>query len=133
MRSLSVLGIIVLLGCSGSKVTLLSSARPRTTPISTIALAPSGGVLADGIGLSLLNYDVTVFDTQQTSNLMIRYNLNEVEVMEPQGLAVIAAQGVDAILVVRSVAGYDDKPQSASVRLIHTTDGRLVGSVAIFV
>ena len=123
-------GVIALSGCAGSKFTMITPARALAAPISTVALAPSGGPLADAVGVSLLNYGVRIFDTQQTSNLLIRSNLNEEEVMEPQNLALIAARGIDAILFVRTVAGYDDKPQSASIRLVHTEDGLLVGGLA---
>ena len=129
MRSIGIL-VVALCGCAGSKITPIATARAPVSPISTIAFAPSGGVLADAVGLSLLNYDVRVFDTQQTSNLLIRFNLDEEEIMEPQNLATIAERGIDAILFVRTVAGYDDKPQSASIRLVHTSDGLLVGGLA---
>ena len=86
--------------------------------------------MADAIGITLLNYGVLVFDTQQTSNLLLRLNLDEIEVMRPQNLSLIYENGVEAVMFVRVVAGYDDAPQSASVRIVHTLDGELVGGVA---
>jgi hypothetical protein len=94
--------------------------------IKTIALMPGGGVLADAIGTSMLQYNVGVVDTATVSSLIIRDNLNEAEIMLPVNLRKFKGQGIDAVLNVRTVAGYDDKPQSASFRLVSTEDGMIV-------
>lgn len=60
----------------------------------------------------------------------MRLDLDKIEVMRPENLAKVAAQGISAMMFVRSVGGYDDKPQSASVRLIHTVDGSLIAGLA---
>jgi hypothetical protein len=59
----------------------------------------------------------------------MRIGLDEAEVMLPRGLEALATEGIDAILVVRSEAGYDRLPQSATARLTSTTDGRLLSGV----
>lgn len=130
MRRIAAISLALLCGCSGSKVTPIATLRPAPAPVTWIALAPSGGVLADAIGVELLNVGVYVFDTRQTTSLFLRLNLSEEQVVEPQSLAELAWQGISAVLFVRTVAGRGDKPQSASVRLVHTRDGSLIAGLA---
>jgi hypothetical protein len=89
-------------------------------------MAPSGGIFADAIAVSLFNHGFQVIDTSEMSNLMVRLNLNEVELMQPQSLSAVRDAGIDVILSVKTVGGYDGKPQSASVRLNSTKNGEIV-------
>jgi hypothetical protein len=59
----------------------------------------------------------------------MRIGLDEAEIMLPRGLKALSAEGVDAVLVVRSESGYDGLPQSAIARLTSTNDGRLLSGV----
>jgi hypothetical protein len=111
---------LLVVNCASSKLTQVTGTIPRGL---TIALAPSGGVLADAIGIELFNRGFTVIDTNQMSNLMVRYNMTEIEFSKPQNLEVLQENGIDGILMVKSVAGYDNKPQSATVRLNSTKKG----------
>lgn len=120
---------IFMLGCAGSRMSMPQQLRPLPEPVEAVALAPSGGVLADAIGTELFNQGFQVIDTQQMSNYMVRWNLDEVELLQPANLRQMRDQGITAFLSVRTVAGYDDKPQSASVRVVSTTNGELIAAV----
>ena len=120
---------LIAAGCSSSNLTPITTVNPPSPPITAIAMAPSGGILADAVGISLLNYGVTVFDTQQTANLMLRLNLDEIEILSPQNLSRLYENGVEAVMFV-SVIGFPNEPEGASVRIIHALDGTLVGGVA---
>jgi hypothetical protein len=85
--------------------------------------------LADAIGTELFGSGFRVIDTQQTTNYLVRLNLSEVELSEPRSLGLLHQQGIQAVLNVRAVAGYDDKPQSATVRVVSTQNGELVAAV----
>ena len=60
---------------------------------------------------------------------LVRLNLDEVELSMPRSLALLRERGIQAVLSVRSVAGYDDKPQSATVRIVSTRTGELIAAV----
>jgi hypothetical protein len=120
-----VAAIVCLAGCVSPQLNV--SAPPGgSEPIRTVALAPNGGALADAIGLELLNFGFEVFDTAQVSSLMVRMNLTEIEILEPQNLLLLKGQGIDCMLQVRAVAGYDDRPQSATVKLVSAATGKLM-------
>ena len=57
----------------------------------------------------------------QTNSLMLRLNLNEGEVTAAKSLKAFSKEGVDAVIVVSAVGGYDQMPQSASVQIINTS------------
>ena len=116
------------IGCSGAKISRMQAVKP-SHPVATIALAPSGGVLADAIGIELFNHGLAVIDTAETSSLFARLNLHEAEIIQPQNLTLLRVEGIDAYLMVKSVAGYDDVPQSASARLTSTHDSSLLVGV----
>ena len=70
------------------------------------------------------------FDTSQTSSLLIRLNLEEMEVVRPENLARLRTEGIDAYLVCRSAAGRDGLPQSASVRINSTHTGAILSGLS---
>lgn len=117
-------------GCASSKVSYTT--RPTSAPaeaLNSVAMSPSGGVLADAIAIELSNAGYQVFDGQQTSQLFARLNLDEFEIAKPQSLALLKDKGVDAYLVVRGAAGRDGLPQSATVRLTGTESGKIITGV----
>jgi hypothetical protein len=116
-----------MISCSGSKVSSVTGSLPRNVKI---ALAPSGGVLADAIGVELFNRGFTVFDTNQMSNLLVRLNMTEIELADPKNLSVLKGQGIDAILNVKATVAYDGKPQSASVRVNSTSTGEILAGLS---
>lgn len=87
---------------------------------------PSGGVLADAIGLELLQFGFDIIDTAQVSSILIRDNLSEIELAQPQNLLRLHHDGIEAVIIAKSVAGYDSKPQSINVKIIQTLTGRVM-------
>ena len=131
-RAAGVLSIFAILawGCGTSKVSTPAIQVHLDHPIHTLALAPTGGLLADAIGVELFNRGFQVLDTTSTANLLIRLNLSEVEILNPVKLSLLKEQGIDAYLSVRSAAGRDGLPQSASARLNSTHTGKIVVGVS---
>jgi hypothetical protein len=114
---------LALAGCSTSQVSSLQNSNAPKALVKTIAMMPGGGLLADAV---VVNKGFTIIDPAGTSSLMIRLNLDEVEISRPEGLAKFRSQGIDAILAVKTAGGYDQQPQSASARMNSTTDGRVI-------
>lgn len=112
-------------GCASS--TMRSQAADlEQERIRVIALAPSGGVLADAIGLELAGRGLMVVDTNQTTNLLARLNLDEFELIKPQSLGLLKEKGIDAVMSVRTVADAAGGLRSAVVRLTSTSNGRVL-------
>ena len=121
--------VLVLAACSGAKISSPRRLAPLPHPVGSIAFSPSGGVMADAVGIELFNEGFVVFATRQTSTLMVRYNLNEEEVMYPERISDLAKEGIDALLIVRTVAGYDGNPESVAVRVVSTRTGQVIGAL----
>jgi hypothetical protein len=100
-----------------------------TKPVRTIAVMPGGGLLADAVAVELGARGFAIIDPGQTSSLMIRLNLNEVELSNPAGLGKLKGQGIDATLVVKAAGGYDQQPQSATARMVSTENGSMIAGV----
>lgn len=126
---LSMLALAMLGGCASSKISSVPIASQTKHAVKVIAFAPGGGLLADAVGVELSNRGFTVIDSSTTSSMMIRLNLNEIEITRPEGLAKLRDQGIDAMLVVRVGGGYDDNPQSASARMNSTHNGQVLAGV----
>ncbi|MCX7361242.1 MAG: hypothetical protein NTV97_05110 [Alphaproteobacteria bacterium] len=123
---------LLLSGCGGTKISTLPATPAETlsSPVRVIALAPNGGLLADAVGVELANRGYTVVDAADTSSMMVRFNMNEVEVQRPENLRKFRGQGIDAFLNVRaSGAAYDGQPQGASARVVSTETGKLLAGV----
>lgn len=128
-RAVLCLLLVFVGGCASSRVSTPSALAPLAHAVNRVALAPSGGLLADAVGIEIFGQGITVIDTQETSSLLVRTGLTETEVMSPQSLSLLREQGIDAFLVVRSADGYDGRPQSATARAVSTHDGSLVAAV----
>jgi hypothetical protein len=92
-------------------------------------MAPGGGLLAEAVAVELSNRGYTVVDSASTTRMMVRLNLNEVDIAQPVGLAKLKEQGIDAVLSVRAAGGYDEQPQSASARLNSTATGQVLAGI----
>jgi hypothetical protein len=101
-----------------------------THAVRSIAMAPSGGLLADAIAVELFSRGYTVIDSAETTGLLVRLNLNEAEVLAPTNLRKLEAEGIDAYLSARAAAGYDGQPQSASIRVNSTRNGKIIAGVS---
>lgn len=122
-----ILVALMVAGCATApRVNVVRSQKAPDRPIRTIALMPSGGVLADAIGIELTRYNFRIIDTWKITSMMIRDNLTEIEITQPQNLGRLASDGIDAVIMVKSVAGYDGRPQSATVKIVHTRTGVLL-------
>ena len=121
--------VLLMWSCASSQVSQTSQ-RPYTGPKpSSIALSPGGGVLGEAIGLELFNRGYTVVDPDETARMVGRSDLSEFEVSQAAGLSALRDKGIDALLVVKSVAGNDGRPQSATARLTATNDGQIISAV----
>ena len=116
-------------GCASSKLSSMPVASQAKHAVKVIAFAPGGGLLADAVGVELANRGFTVIDSSSTSSMLVRLNLNEVEITRPEGLSKLKEQGIDAFLTVRSGGGYDQQPQSASARMNSTHTGQVLAGV----
>jgi len=126
----TILLCIGLSGCLSNRMTLVQNSNRSGHPIRSIALNPSGGIIADAIGMELLNRGYVVLDTQETSNLLIRMDSSEIEWMEPAQRQKLRDRNIDAVLIVRSSSNSFGTPESVSVRLVSTHDGRVIGGLA---
>ena len=123
------LSLAILTGCASSKISSAPVASQIKHSVKTIAFMPGGGLLADAVGVELANRGFTVIDSATTSSMMVRLNLNEIEISKPEGLSKFKEQGIDAVLIVRAGGGYDDQPQNASARMSSTHNGQVLAGV----
>lgn len=123
-----VLAVLSISGCATSKISSAPTASQVKHGVEVIALAPGGGLIADAVGVELANRGFTIIDPSSTSSMMLRLNLNEIEITRPEGLAKLRDQGIDAFLTVRGSGGYDQQPQSASAVQKGTDHGFLLSA-----
>lgn len=122
------LSIGLVTACASSKI----SSHPvsgQQHAVKVIAFAPGGGMLSEAVGVELSNMGFVIVDASSTSSLLVRMNLNEMQINRPESLARFRNQGIDAILVVRAAGGYDQQPQSASARMSSTQTGQILAGV----
>lgn len=119
---------LFLMGCGTAHVSSVNGVT-AVAPVHNVAMMPGGGLLADAVAVELSSRGLTIVDPTSTSSMMAGLNLTEVEITQPQGLAKLKKQGIDAILIVRSAASAAGDPQSASARMISTESGVLIAGV----
>lgn len=93
-------------------------------------MAPEGGLLAEAVGIELSNLGYTIIDSSSTSKLMVRLNIDEIEISTPQGLKKLKEKGIDAYLTVKGSGAYDSQIQNASARISSTHTGRIIAGIS---
>lgn len=122
--------IFLLSGCGSSKLSTLPVMHEEQHSVQIIALAPEGGLLAEAVGIELSNRGYTIIDSASTSKLLIRLNIGELEVANPQALQKLEEKGIDAYLTVKSAGAYDGQVQSASARATSTHSGKIIAGIS---
>jgi hypothetical protein len=111
---------IMLVGCAASQVSIVGNKITRSS-FNNIALSTNNGVLGQAVANEMVGRGYKVQSPGQTNSLMLSLNLNEGEITAPKSLEKFNKEGVDAVIVVSAVGGYDQMPQSASVQIINTS------------
>ncbi len=68
-RTVLIFVLLILASCAGSKVSTVGMLSSPTHAVRSIAMAPSGGLLADAIAVELFNRGYTVIDSNETTGL----------------------------------------------------------------
>jgi hypothetical protein len=97
----------------------------------TIAFAPSGGELADAMDKEFVSRGFIVIDRPTMSDLMAKHDITEKEFSKTNKLEILRKEGIGAIITVDAITGYDQEPDSATVRVIKTTsEGDIIASIS---
>ena len=118
----------ILFGCATSQVSMVGE-RVSLASYKNIALSGNSGVLGQAVANELASRGYRISSPGKTSSLMLRLNLNEAEITEPKNLQLLSKEGVDAVIVVNAVGGYDQMPQSASVQILETKSLEILAGV----
>jgi hypothetical protein len=116
-------------GCTAARVIPVGSFQSIESPPKTIALAPSGAVFADLIGVALAEQGYTIIDSGATLALLMLMQQSADDLLSPQVLSMLKERGVDAVLLVPRVAAEDGLPESVHVRLYSTDEMAEVGGI----
>lgn len=121
---------VLLVGCAGARLT--QTVRPAYTgpPITSIALSPGGGPLADAIGAELFNHGITIIDPERTAQIIGRVGLSEFQILSPESYDALKDAGIDALLVVKAVMAADGTPENASVRITSTHTQNVIAGLS---
>ncbi|MFC1500592.1 hypothetical protein ACFL6T_06230 [Candidatus Zixiibacteriota bacterium] len=118
--------ILMAAGCAGAKITEMIHARWSGTQIQSIAIDPRGGVMGEEIAMHLNSGSLRVLDADQTIQLARRVGLDEYHVNSPEGLEALRSAGADALLVLKTMIGWDGNPQVVTARLIDTRTAEVI-------
>ena len=126
---LALLLVLEMSGCTAGRVTPLGRVQAMDPPPKTIALAPTGGIFADLIGMALSEHGYAIVGTGATAALIVLMRTSVNDLLSPPVLGMLKARAVDAVLVVEKVEAEDGFPQRARVRLYSTDQGGQVGGI----
>ena len=118
----------LLFSCATSKVSMVGN-KVNLKSHKNIVLNPGSGVLGQAVANELAGRGYRVSTPGKTTSTMLRLNLNEAEISKPKTLEALSKEGVEAVLIINTVGGYDQMPQSASVQLIETKSYEILAGV----
>jgi hypothetical protein len=119
-------------GCAGPKVTSAPGAVPSGHVVRTVAIQPVvtavDGILGDALGVQLSKRGMVVMDAAATAQAF-RESQVDITTQQVQGMAVLRRLGVDALIAVAAVPGYDGAVQTASLRVLSAHTGKVLTNV----
>ena len=119
----SIAAVVVLLsGCVSSKLTRLPVIATPSAPVETVALNPSGGIMAEAIGVELFAYGFGILDTESTSRLIGQSGLVD--------FLILQESAVSAVLDIVWYPGYDGRPNAVVAKIVDTLTGNLIAGVS---
>ena len=127
--SITLIIIFILSGCSTSSMSVKQAQGP-IKKVESLAIAPGSGVLGDAVGLELFNLGMNVMDANQANSIVGRAGLSEFEVTTTKGYATLRDKGIDAVLSVKAIIANDGTPESASIRVTETDQGKIIAGVS---
>ncbi len=118
--------ILTATGCAGARLTEMIHTPPSGPPVGSVAIDPQGGIMGEEIALHLRNGRLRVFDPDQTIQIARRLGIDDYQINSPEGLEGLRNGGVDALLIVKTMIGWDGKPQIVTARLINTHTSEVI-------
>ena len=120
--------LLIVSACATSKVSMVGN-KVNLKSFKNIALNPGSGVLGQAVANELVGRGYKVSTPGKTTSTLFRLNLNEAEISKPKTLSALSKEGIEAVLIINTVGGYDQMPQSASVQLIETKSYEILAGV----
>ena len=129
-RSISILClpaiILMAAGCAGTRITEMIHAPRSGSPIQSIAIDPRGGIMGEEIAMHLTSGNLRVLDSDHTTQLARRSGIDEHHLNSPAGLEALRNGGAEALLIIKTMIGWDGKPQVVTVKLIDTMTAEVI-------
>ena len=122
--------ILTAAGCAGARLTEMIQTPYSGPPVRSIAIDPRCGVMGEEIAMHLNRGNLRVFDSDQTIQIARRVGIDEYHINSPEGLEGLRNKGVDALLIVKTMIGWDGKPQIVTARLINTHTSEVITSLS---
>jgi hypothetical protein len=115
--------------CAAARHTPVGHVEPLDRPITTIALAPQGGLFGDLVGFELAQRGCTVIDTGSTLALLVLMQQSAAALEEPEVMQALARRGIHAVLTIETVEGEDHAPDAVQARVRTTSPVAALGGV----
>jgi hypothetical protein len=116
-------------GCATVRITPVGDLAAIDLPISTVALAPQGGLFADLVGFDLRQGGCRIIDTGGTLTLLLMMHKSAAEIYEPEVIQALAQHGIQALLTIENVEGQDRSPDAAQARVQTTSPATMLGGL----
>ena len=133
-RNLAIMAtLLALTGCGGSSTVETKAPGYVSHSAHTLAIAPPDDLFAKGdmqlaniIGEELTKRGYAVVDSTATMRVLANNRIASVDVLSPQAMAVMAKEGVDAVLSVTTsqaggIGGPDMRHVNAKLTSTHTS------------
>jgi hypothetical protein len=120
--------LLILVGCGGSKMSVMQNTKPLSQSVNRIAIALGSGAFGDAIGIELFNMGFQIVDSNQVAGIADKAGLKESELFTPKGYATFRAEGIEVIIISKAVS-VGSTPESANVKAFETISGNLIAGI----
>ena len=120
---LTILGTLILIGCGGSKVSVVQSPDAEIKPIQRLAIMPESGILGDAIAKELSNRGIDIVTGDETAVMVGGIRINQLGVSARVYYNALREKGVDAALTASAKIAPDGTPDHARAQVLDTASG----------
>lgn len=122
-RLVAIFVVATAISCDSSKLSLRGPSAVRS--VGAIAISP-GSAVGDAVGLELFNAGFSIVDSSEVSSVLSAGGFSVESLGDRRSMAAFYDRGIDALLVARETGGA---PESVTVRVLGTKDGRLIAGL----
>ncbi|MFT3735541.1 MAG: hypothetical protein QM776_11030 [Rhodocyclaceae bacterium] len=121
--------LLMLTGCASSSVSLNQVPSHSRHAVNKIAISTLSDPVGEAVGSDLIRRGMMVVRSWELKDIMQRLRIQDKDLDHAESLALLKAEGIDAVLSAKVVGGRIDNPNSITTLVRSTHSGQYLADI----